>query len=164
MVADREGFEGFYREHLTRVVRACTLVTLDPAAAEDVAAEAFARLWSHWGQIHDEDHAGGYVFKTAMRLCAKRATKARREVIGEVADRPGATDPFARSDERASVFAALGDLSVRQRQTVVLRDWAGYPTEEVASMLGMRASTVRVHLSRGREALRRSLSVEERER
>ncbi len=72
MVADRAGFEGFYREHLTRVVRACTLVTLDPAAAEDVAAEAFARLWSHWGLIHDEDHAGGYVFKTAMRLCAKR--------------------------------------------------------------------------------------------
>jgi RNA polymerase sigma-70 factor (ECF subfamily) len=163
VVADRAGFEGFYREHLTRVVRACTLVTLDPVAAEDVAAEAFARLWSHWGQIHDEDHAGGYVFKTAMRLCAKRGAKARREVIGEVADRPG-TDELGRSDDRAEVFAALGGLSVRQRQAVVLRDWAGYPTDEVASMLGMRESTVRVHLSRGREALRRSLSVEERER
>ncbi len=39
MVADRGGFEGFYREHLSRVVRACALVTLDTAAAEDVAAE-----------------------------------------------------------------------------------------------------------------------------
>ena len=163
MVADRAGFEGFYREHLTRVVRACALVTLDPAAAEDVAAEAFARLWSHWGQIRDEDHAGGYVFKTAMRLCAKRGAKGRREVIGEVTDRPAA-DAFARSDERTVVFAALGELSVRQRQAVVLRDWAGYPTDEVASMLGMRESTVRVHLSRGREAMRRSLSVEERDR
>jgi RNA polymerase sigma-70 factor (ECF subfamily) len=163
VVADRAGFEGFYREHLTRVVRACALVTLDPAAAEDVAAEAFARLWSHWGQIHDEDHAGGYVFKTAMRLCAKRRTKASREVIGGVVDRPVA-DEFGRSDDRAAVFAALGGLSVRQRQAVALRDWAGYPTDEVASMLGMRESTVRVHLSRGREALRRSLSVEERDR
>ena len=98
-----------------------------------------------------------------MRLCAKRGTKARREVIGEIADRPGA-DHFARSDERASVFAALGELPVRQRQAVALRDWAGYPTEEVASMLGMRPSTVRVHLSRGRQALRRSLSVEDQER
>ena len=163
MLADRAGFEGFYGEHLTRVVRACALVTLDRGAAEDVAAEAFARLWAHWGQIRDEDHAGGYVFKTAMRLCSKRATKTRREVLGEVADRPGA-DEQARSDDRRAVFAALGGLSVRQRQAVVLRDWAGYPTGEVASMLGMRESTVRVHLSRGREALRRSLSVEERER
>jgi RNA polymerase sigma-70 factor, ECF subfamily len=163
VVADRAGFEGFYREHLTRVVRACALVTLDPAAAEDVAAEAFARLWSHWGQIHDEDHAGGYVFKTAMRLCTRRAAKARREVIGEVSDGPAA-DAYERSDERATVFAALAELSVRQRQAVVLRDWAGYQTDEVASMLGMRPSTVRVHLSRGREALRRSLSVEERDR
>jgi RNA polymerase sigma-70 factor (ECF subfamily) len=163
MVADRAGFEGFYREHLTRVVRACALVTLDPAAAEDVAAEAFARLWAHWDRIHDEDHAGGYVFKTAMRLCAKRGTRARHEVVGEVADRPS-PDEFGRSDDRTAVFAALRGLSVRQRQAVVMRDWAGFPTAEVASMLGMRESTVRVHLSRGREALRRSLSVEERER
>jgi DNA-directed RNA polymerase specialized sigma24 family protein len=32
----------------------------------------------------------------------------------------------------------------------------------LAEMLGMRESTARVHLARGREALRRSLAVEER--
>lgn len=163
MVADRASFEKFYREELTRVVRACALVTLNPSAAEDIAAEAFARLWAHWGQIRDEDHAGGYVFKTAMRLCSKRASRARRELLGDVPDRSGVDEP-GRAEARRAVFAALGLLSVRQRQAVVLRDWAGYPTGEVASMLAMRESTVRVHLSRGREALRRSLSVEEQER
>jgi len=60
-------------------------------------------------------------------------------------------------------MACLRELSVRQRQAVVLRDWAGFETSEVASMLGVRESTVRVHLARGRQALRQSLSVEERE-
>jgi RNA polymerase sigma-70 factor (ECF subfamily) len=60
------------------------------------------------------------------------------------------------------VFAALATLSVRQRQAVVLRDWAGYETREVAEMLGMRESKVRVHLARGREALHSQLGVEER--
>ena len=162
-MADQRAFEGFYRANVTRVVRACALVTLDRSTAEDVAAEAFTRLWAHWGQIRDEDHAGGYVFKTAMRLCSKQGIKARREIVGAIAERPG-TDEVSRLDERRAVFSALGLLSVRQRQSVVLRDWAGYPTDEVASLLGMRESTVRVHLSRGREALRRSLSVEEQER
>lgn len=59
MVADRASFEGFYRENLARVVKACTLILLDRSTAEDVAAEAFTRLWSRWGVIGDDDHAGG---------------------------------------------------------------------------------------------------------
>jgi RNA polymerase sigma factor (sigma-70 family) len=160
-VADRAGFEAFYAGHLPRVVRACALVLLDRAEAEDVAAEAFARLWSHWGQIHGEDHAGGYVFKTAMRLCSKRRHRAAREVVGQIPEYGGRTaDP----DVRHVVMAALAGLPLRQRQSVVLRDWAGFDTSEVAGMLGAKESTVRVHLARGRATLRAALSVEENER
>ena len=159
-MSDRAGFEAFYTGHLSRVVRACALVLLDRGEAEDVAAEAFARLWSHWGQIHGEDHAGGYVFKTAMRLCSKRRRRAAREVVGTVPERGRATDP----DERVSVTDALRDLPLRQRQSVVLRDWAGFETSEVAKILGTKESTVRVHLARGRAALRAVLTVEDRER
>lgn len=158
---DRGGFEAFYGAHLPRIVRACTLVLLDRGEAEDVAAEAFARLWSHWGQIHGEDHAGGYVFKTAMRLCSKRRRRAGREVVGAVPDR-GASAPDAGAGE--SVTEALKELPPRQRQAVVLRDWAGFETAEVARILGTKESTVRVHLARGRAALRETLTVEEWER
>jgi DNA-directed RNA polymerase specialized sigma24 family protein len=58
----------------------------------------------------------------------------------------------------------MRSLPLRQRQAVVLRDWAGYETHRVAAMLGMRESTVRVHLARGRAALRTALKVEEEER
>lgn len=160
-MADRAGFEAFYAGHLSRVVRACALVLLDRAEAEDVAAEAFARLWSQWGQIHGEDHAGGYVFKTAMRLCSKRRRRSAREVVGAVTERV-ASSPDA--DERLAIVAALAELPLRQRQSVVLRDWAGFETPEVARMLGTKGSTVRVHLVRGRQALRAALSVEDNER
>jgi DNA-directed RNA polymerase specialized sigma24 family protein len=45
-----------------------------------------------------------------------------------------------------------------------LRDWAGFGTDEVARMIGAKESTVRVHLARGRAALRAALSVEDTER
>lgn len=163
MVADHEGFERFFRVRFSQLVRACALVTLDVTAAEEIAAEAFSRLWPRWGQMHDDDHAGGYVYTTAMRLCSKRRTHARREVVGDVAERPSSRDEVGTALERAEVFAALARLSLRQRQAVTLRDWAGFETDEVASMLGMSASTVRVHLARGRASLRVTLGVKEPE-
>ncbi len=162
MVADRATFDGFYRERLPRVLRACVLVTLDRDVAEEISAEAFARLWSSWDRIEDEDHAGGYVYTTAMRLCAKRRVRRGREVVGPIAD-GAARDELAGAALRDEVFAALAALPLRQRQCIVLRDWAGFGTEEIARMLRMRASTVRVHLSRGRATLRRALTVEERD-
>jgi RNA polymerase sigma factor (sigma-70 family) len=99
------------------------------------------------------------VFKTAMRLCSKRRRRSAREVVGSVPVRSQVADP----DSRMSVVDALRSLPLRQRQSVVLRDWAGFETSEVARILGTKESTVRVHLARGRAALREVLTVEERE-
>jgi RNA polymerase sigma factor (sigma-70 family) len=156
-VPDAAGFEAFYRENLARIVRACALVTLDVAMAEDVAAEAFARLWSRWGQIRGEDHAGGFVFKTAMRLCGREMRRRARRAPAATS----AADEMQQALVRHDVGRALAALPLRQRQAVVLRDWAGFETSETARMLGMKESTVRVHLARARERLRESLSVNE---
>jgi RNA polymerase sigma factor (sigma-70 family) len=156
-VPDAHAFERFYRENLTRIVWACALVTLDRSLAEDVAAEAFVRLWSRWGSIESDDHAGGFVFKTAMRLCGRELRRrSRRPRRGDVAE--------DRSIERAMVRRDVAEalaLPVRQRQAVVLRDWAGFDSNQTARMLGIRESTLRVHLARARERLRSLLAVHE---
>jgi RNA polymerase sigma factor (sigma-70 family) len=158
-VPDAAAFEAFYRENLNRIVRACALVTLDVGRAEDVAADAFVRLWSKWDHIESEDHAGGFVFKTAMRLCARDRLLHGRSV----AARPGRLedgDESGRAVLRLEVARALAGVPLRQRQAVVLRDWAGFETKEVSAMLGMRESTVRVHLARGRARLRQAMGAD----
>lgn len=160
-MADATGFEGFYRENLARIVRACALVTLDRSVAEDVTSEAFSRLWSRWGQIENDDHAGGYLFKTAMRLCAKEV---RRRARYRPQAGPGAEDAIDRALVRQEVIGALARIPFRQRQAVVLRDWAGFDSHEAARLIGIRESTLRVHLARGRASLRESLSMEEDKR
>jgi RNA polymerase sigma factor (sigma-70 family) len=158
-VPDATAFEAFYQEKVTRIVRACALVTLDASLAEDVAAEAFARLWSRWTQINSDDHAGGFVFKTAMRLSAREVRRSRRPPptthMGE------RVDEIDRALDRHELGRALAVLPVRQRQAVVLRDWAGLETAEAARVLGVRESTLRVHLARGRGRLRSALGAEQ---
>jgi RNA polymerase sigma-70 factor (ECF subfamily) len=158
-VAQAGEFEAFFRDNFARIVRACALQTLDRSLAEDIAAEAFARLWARWPQIRDADHAGGYVFKTATRLCTREV---RRRRLRPAFRLPPPEDP-ERALLRRDVSIALAGLPLRQRQAVVLRDWAGFPTGEVAALLGMRQSTVRVHLARGRQRLRAALSIEQEE-
>lgn len=56
---------------------------------------------------------------------------------------------------------ALRLLSPRQRAAVVLHHAAGYPVREVAAILGSTPSAVKVHLKRGRDRLRKSLSEDQ---
>ena len=102
------------------------------------------------------------MYKTAMRLSLRRARRSARESLG-VVDRPG-PDDLTGADARVDVLRALRSLPIRQRQVVVLRDWAGYETAAVGRMLGLRDSTVRVHLARGRASLRSALSIREEHR
>jgi len=161
-VVDRDGFEAFYRARYDQLVRACALVVLDRGAAEEIAQDSLARLWVAWDRLGDDDHAGGYAYTTAMRLCWKRRRRRQTEASASLpvaAD--GSPEDAAR---RQDLLAALADLPFRQRQVIVLRDWAGFPTAEVAEMTGIAPSTVRVHLARGRAALRDALREAEVER
>ena len=49
---------------------------------------------------------------------------------------------------------ALAILSARQRAAVIVTDLLGFPSEEAARTLGIRASTLRMHVSRAHAALK----------
>ncbi len=85
-----------------------------------------------------------------------------RVAAGELKDRrrrfPGVDPRLSEMDEPAGeLVAALGRLSPNQRAALVLHYYAGYPTKEIAAIIGSSPATVRVHLSQGRKRLRRIL-------
>jgi RNA polymerase sigma-70 factor, ECF subfamily len=57
-------------------------------------------------------------------------------------------------DERDATMRALADLSPQQRAAVVLVDLLDFSSEDAARILGIRASTVRMHASRAHKALK----------
>ena len=64
-------------------------------------------------------------------------------------------------DPSGSLIAALRMLSPKQRGSLVLHHYAGYPVRDVARILGSTSAAVRVHLSRGRRRLRALLENED---
>jgi RNA polymerase sigma-70 factor (ECF subfamily) len=58
------------------------------------------------------------------------------------------------------IRVALGDLPVRQREVVTLRDIEGLTSEEVCGVLEITEINQRVLLHRGRSRIRRVLEAE----
>jgi DNA-directed RNA polymerase specialized sigma24 family protein len=67
---------------------------------------------------------------------------------------PPPADPLDRVEARDEVLRLLRGLPLGQRTAIVLVDWYGMSADEAAVAMAIKASTVRVHLSRGRAALR----------
>jgi DNA-directed RNA polymerase specialized sigma24 family protein len=70
-------------------------------------------------------------------------------------------DSTASSAAWLDAVDALGDLSPKQRACIVLVDYADLDAAAASSVLGMAEATVRVHLLRGRRAMRARLDLPE---
>ncbi|HEX9377260.1 MAG TPA: sigma-70 family RNA polymerase sigma factor [Actinomycetota bacterium] len=144
---DRD-LERLYREHGDRLWRALVAYTGDPEVASDAMAEAFAQGLSRGSALREPLR---WIWRVAFRVAAGEL-KDRRRRLG------GAREPVANMEEPAGeLVAALLQLSPNQRASLVLHYYAGYPTKEIAGIIGASAATVRVHLSKGRKRLRRIL-------
>lgn len=154
--ADRTGaFEDLVDTEYARLYSGLCLITRDRAEAEDVIQEAYLRVWERWDRVVEMDDPAGYLFRTAMNLWRKRRRRIALAVRRAVRLAPG-RDELAEVEAREIVVHALAALTERQRAAVVLVDLLDQTSEEAANLLGVKAPTVRVLVSKGRAALKRN--------
>jgi RNA polymerase sigma-70 factor (sigma-E family) len=119
--------------------------------AEDLAAEALARTYAHWRRVSRYDHLDAWVLRVVTNLAIDAFAKRRVPT----ADRP--IDPDEAVVLRVTLAQALRALPARQRDAVVLRYLVDMSEADVAASLGIAPGTVKSHLHRAVEQLRRTL-------
>jgi RNA polymerase sigma-70 factor (ECF subfamily) len=73
-------------------------------------------------------------------------------------DRTHSPDRKLEMDELKGAIQSISkELTFNQRKVFVLRDLQGFSAEEIAQILDCRVSTVRVHLSKARNHIKRAL-------
>src|SRR2546425_771675 len=85
-------------------------IAMNAHEADELAQEAFLRLWERWDRVGALENPVGYLYRTAMnefRSRMRRALAAARRVMPF----RGAADEFAQVDERDAVARALGLLT-----------------------------------------------------
>lgn len=134
--------------------RAAARLVGDGAPADDVAAEALARTFARWKRLESLPYLHAWVLRMTINLALD--TVRRRHPDVPVRSLPAADDAVA---DRLALVAALRELPARQREVVVLRYLEDYSEADVAAMLGIAPGSVRAHMQRGLEALRRHLGA-----
>jgi RNA polymerase sigma-70 factor, ECF subfamily len=147
-----EVVERLYREHGAQLWRSLLGFTGDREVASDAEAEAFAQLLRRGEAVRDP---AKWVWRTAFRIAAGEMKK-RRRIAGEARE-----EVVSESAETVGLIEVLARLSPKQRASIVLHHYAGYPVREVASILASTPPAIRVHLSTGRRRLRALLAEED---
>jgi len=139
--------ERIYREDGARLWRALLAFAGDRDVANDAVAEAFAQALGRGTELRDPQR---WIWRAAFRIAAGELKERRR--FGAAIDAG-----YEMPEPPARLVAGLARLSPNQRAALVLHYYGGYPTKDIAGVIGASAATVRVHLSQGRKRLRRIL-------
>lgn len=152
-------------EHLVRLVEAYSPMLLrlactrldSTADAEDVVQEVFLRLLTTHPRLRDAGHEKAWLIRTTLHRTADfRRSAARRNVPLEAA-----AEQTAGETEDSEVLTAVRGLPEKYSAVLHLHYYEGYSIKEIATLLGLPASTVGTRLARGRERLRQMLKEDD---
>ena len=151
------GFDAFARANNTSLYRTALLMTGDAGLAEDLVQTALARVYARWSRLSGQDPTA-YARRVIINLHRDRWRRHRgREVLVDSApDRRARTDPTETADTRDALVRAIAQLTVRERQIVVLRFVADLSEADTAAELGVSIGTVKSTASRAVVKLRTS--------
>lgn len=143
-------YERAFADHWRDVFRFALAWTNDWSAAEDLAQEAFLRLWDHRGRLDWTRPALPWLLVTTRRLATDRFRRLRRSL--------GTFAPSPISDERVrdrwlDLRAAMALLSPLERTALVMTALEGATYEEAGRVLGTSAGALRAAVSRARTKL-----------
>ena len=158
----RPAFGELVRRHGSSVRGLMRRMGADHAMADDLAQDAFLAAFEQIGDFRGEGTFQAWVKRIAARLYVKRWRREARsdlmaEQAGEESDTPaGAGEGGAVS--RIDLDEALQGLAPAERICVSLCYGAGLSHAEAAAALNAPLGTVKSHVKRGLDKLRRRLS------
>lgn len=112
---------------------------------EDIACEAFLRLWEYNGDAND-----GYIIVTVKNMCKDRlkhrhrAAKHHNAILTETDYEAQFEDRAAAAEVKARLLVMIARLPEKHRQVITMRYIHGFETKEIAAAIGITVDTVRV--------------------
>ncbi|HEY7546502.1 MAG TPA: sigma-70 family RNA polymerase sigma factor, partial [Blastocatellia bacterium] len=162
---EREAFDQIMIRYQRKVVSTAWRMLGNEEDARDAAQEAFLRVYKYLDRFRADEDFAAWLYRIVVNACRDIARKrARREHLvsldaeTEQIEKLAASDDVElsaiRSQEQSLVASALGTLTKKEREALILRDLEGLTTEEVARLMGSTQTTVRSHVSSARTKIR----------
>lgn len=123
--------------------------------ADDVFQEVFLRYHRFAPSFQSEEHGKAWLLRVTINCCRTHLAAPWRRCTVPLED-----IYTCRAPEESAVAEALQTLPPKDRALIHLFYFEGYPTEEIAGIMGLRPASVRSRLTRARQKLRLLLKEE----
>jgi RNA polymerase sigma-70 factor (ECF subfamily) len=160
-------FDWIVRQHQRQIFRILLLLVHDPDIADTLTQECFLRAFRKRASFRGESGLATWLVRIAINLAYdqhrnrrwafwRRLERADGTQAAEVPDthRSAEQDLIAR-EQLAAVWSAVEKLSPKQKTAFALRFAEDMSLEEVAQAMDLEVGTVKSHLSRAVEVIRK---------
>ena len=150
--------EAIVRTYADMVYKIAYRYVANPTDADDVFSETFLAYFKKERTFEEEEHRKAWLIRVTIN-CAKDLLRSKapwEELNEELAeDNTFSLD----SEEQLDLRAAIQQLRLEYREVICLHYLEGLSIQDISAILGRNENTVKTHLARGREKLRKFLEV-----
>ena len=153
-----------FEAHHDRIYRYILRMMRSPAEAEDLTQETFLRACRHRDALRDPQAVRGWLYRIATHACLDRLRQ-RRPVVSldsseggaesrsVVSTSPSALEIAEREETSLCVQRCLDFLPDHYRAAILLYEAHSLTAPEIADLLGLKLTTVKMRLHRAHEML-----------
>jgi RNA polymerase sigma-70 factor (ECF subfamily) len=156
-----EYFRELYNRYHSLLVRFAWGILYDHEEAKDIVQEVFLDLWNKTVEIPDECTLKAFLFTCTRNKALNRIKKLR--IIDKHQDQAKEAllftyrmDAHTEEDLRR-ISEILGEMPVQMQNVVTLHAIKGLKYTEIAGTLGVSVNTVKTHLKRAYQKLRKEM-------
>ncbi len=170
---DGEAFGTLVERYQRRIFRVALAIVRDEAEADTVTQDTFVQAYTHLSGF--EARSGLETWLTRIAINRSRDVLRRRRfvslftVLEETGEQVALVEPIDERPDperelmalqlRKAIASAERTLSSQQKAIFRLRHYEDMPLERIAEHLGLRSGTVRAHLFRAIQKVRKELAA-----
>jgi len=150
-------FEEIYQTYWQRIFRVCMGYVNDADWAKDIAQETFITVWQQLPKFRNESAVGTWVFRIASNHCLRQIEKQKR-LPKAALDTDPADMPLPDIESKcAFLYQCIAALAETDRLIISL-ELEDIKQAEIAAIVGISESNVRVRIHRIKEKLTQKMN------
>jgi RNA polymerase sigma-70 factor (ECF subfamily) len=155
-----------FESYHDRIYRYVLRLVRNPAEAEDLTQDTFLRAYRRRDSLRDPEAVRGWLYRIATHVCLDRLRQRRPhvsmdseegadQVESAVSASPSALEVTERKETSACVQRCLDFLPDNYRAVILLHEAHSLTAAEIADLLGLTLTTVKIRLHRARRKLQK---------
>lgn len=160
-------FTEFFKKTQPSVYRIVRGYVRSNGTAEDIASEAFIKIYGHWERVRQMENPTGYLIRTGINLAKTRLVRDKfmgwmsLDKAEDIGSRKQTEESFFIGEENRLMEKELMGLREEERNVIIMKDIDGKKLEEVAGILGQKLPTIKSFYRRGKLKLAKRLEEQD---